>query len=72
MTRSEGQAGDPRFLQGVACCIDRRCKLLGLDKPDKVTIDWRQNLPDGFDASTVEAQFAALIQAAAKAESETE
>jgi hypothetical protein len=23
--------GDPRFLQGVQWCIDRRCKLLGLD-----------------------------------------
>jgi hypothetical protein len=31
-TRSEGQAGDPRFLQGVQWCIERRCKLLGLDE----------------------------------------
>lgn len=27
----KGQAGDPRFLQGVQWCIERRCKLLGLD-----------------------------------------
>lgn len=27
--------GDPRFLQGVQWCIDRRCKLLGLDAPVK-------------------------------------
>lgn len=27
--------GDPRFLQGVQWCIDRRCKLLGLDAPAK-------------------------------------
>lgn len=27
--------GDPRFLQGVQWCIDRRCKLLGLDAPIK-------------------------------------
>lgn len=66
MTRSEGQAGDPRFLQGVAWCIDRRCKLLGLDKPDKVAIvDWREELPEGYDAGTVEAQFTALLTAAA-------
>lgn len=32
----EGQAGDPRFLQGIQTCIDRRCKLLGLDAPVKV------------------------------------
>jgi hypothetical protein len=34
-TRSEGQAGDPRFLQGVQWCIERRCKLLGLDEPER-------------------------------------
>lgn len=27
--------GDPRFLQGVQWCIERRCKLLGLDAPEK-------------------------------------
>lgn len=31
-----GQAGDPRFLQGVQWCIDRRCKILGVDAPQKV------------------------------------
>jgi len=30
---SKGQAGDPRFLAGVERCIERRCKLLGLDAP---------------------------------------
>ena len=28
-------SGDPRFLSGVQWCIERRCKLLGLDEPDK-------------------------------------
>lgn len=28
-------AGDPRFLAGVMACIDKRCKLLGLDAPVK-------------------------------------
>lgn len=28
-------AGDPRFLQGVANCIEQRRKLLGLDAPEK-------------------------------------
>lgn len=32
----KGQAGDPRFLQGVQWCIDRRCKILGIDAPQKL------------------------------------
>lgn len=27
------QFGDPRYLQGVQWCIERRCKLMGLDAP---------------------------------------
>jgi len=30
--------GDPRYLAIIYQCIDRRCKLLGLDKPTKVII----------------------------------
>lgn len=33
--RKEGQAGSPAFLTGVQWCIERRCKLLGLDAPVK-------------------------------------
>jgi hypothetical protein len=33
--RKEGQAGDPRFLETVHRCIERRCKLLGLDPPER-------------------------------------
>jgi hypothetical protein len=31
-------AGDPAFLEGVMKCIERRCKLLGLDSPIKIDI----------------------------------
>lgn len=31
----EQRDGNPAFLQGVLSCIDRRCKLLGLDAPTK-------------------------------------
>lgn len=31
-----GQYGDPRFLNVIKDCIDKRCKLLGLDAPIKV------------------------------------
>lgn len=27
--------GDPRYLEGVRWCIERRCKLLGVDAPEK-------------------------------------
>jgi transcriptional regulator with XRE-family HTH domain len=30
---SEESPGDPRYLAGVLACIDRRCRLLGLDVP---------------------------------------
>ena len=32
---SMGQAGDPRFLAGVQWCIERRCKIIGIDAPTK-------------------------------------
>ena len=34
--RVRGSAGDPRYLATVIACIDRRCKLLGLDAPTKI------------------------------------
>jgi len=36
--QAKGQAGDPRFLNGVQWCIDRRCKILGIDAASKVDI----------------------------------
>jgi len=33
---AKGQVGDPRFLQGIQWCIDRRCKILGVDAPTKI------------------------------------
>lgn len=32
---TKGQSGDPRFLSGVQWCIERRCKLLGIDAPQR-------------------------------------
>lgn len=31
----KNQDGDPRFLAGVQWCIDRRCKILGVDAPER-------------------------------------
>jgi hypothetical protein len=41
---SKGQAGDPRFLQGVQWCIERRCKILGVDAPTEVKHSGAVNL----------------------------
>ncbi len=35
--------GDPRFLAGVQWCIERRCKLLGIDAPERRQVSG----PDG-------------------------
>lgn len=51
----EGQAGDPRFLQLILNCVERRCKILGVDRqPDDpgalpartIEIVWPADLPD--------------------------
>jgi hypothetical protein len=39
--RKEEMLGDPRFLAGVQWCIEKRCKLLGLDAPTKVDVSHR-------------------------------
>jgi len=36
VTTAKGQVGDPRFLTGVQWCIERRCKVLGIDAPTKI------------------------------------
>jgi hypothetical protein len=33
------QDADPRFLDGVGWCINRRCQLLGLDAPKSIHVD---------------------------------
>jgi len=54
VTTAKGQAGDPRFLAGVQWCIDKRCKILGIDAPTKlehsgalsVSVNWDEQKPD--------------------------
>lgn len=45
--RKEEQTGNPEYLRVVEWCIDRRCKLLGLDAPLKVA----STTPDGKQAA---------------------
>jgi hypothetical protein len=35
---SRGQNGDPRFLQGIMTCIERRCSILGIDAPKRADL----------------------------------
>lgn len=50
--RKEQRDGNPAFLQGVMSCIERRCKILGIDAPVKINVEdvTRQMARDmGFD-----------------------
>jgi hypothetical protein len=69
--KEEQQVGDKRFLDGVAWCIERRCKLFGLDAPNQVRVGWTNTLPDGSDPDEVKRQFAAML-ALAQAASDSE
>ena len=66
---TKGQAGDPRFLTIVLTCIERRCKIFGLDAAIKVS--WQEQAKaDGYDPDTIisgmeSAIFTALVQAGA-------
>lgn len=41
----EQRDGNPAFLQGVLSCIDRRCKLLGLDAPERKELTGKDGGP---------------------------
>jgi hypothetical protein len=38
--------GSAAYLQGVQWCIQQRCKILGLDAPKTVNVNWRQAASD--------------------------
>jgi hypothetical protein len=54
----EERTGDPRYLAGVQWCIERRCKLLGLDAPTKQDVTSGGKVLD-FAALMLAAQHAA-------------
>jgi len=41
----EGSFGDPRYLERISWCIERRCKLLGLDAPEKRELSGKDGGP---------------------------
>jgi hypothetical protein len=46
---TEGRDGNPAFLAGVDKCIERRCKLLGLDAPQRMEVN--DTTPPKYDLS---------------------
>lgn len=50
--RRQGQSGNPAYLAGVQWCIDRRCKLLGLDAPTKSELTGKDGGPIQTEATT--------------------
>ena len=51
---SKGQAGDPRFLAGVQWCIERRCKIIGIDAPQRQELTGRDGGPIKTEAVGIE------------------
>ncbi|MHC4748349.1 MAG: hypothetical protein ACYTFW_00610 [Planctomycetota bacterium] len=53
--KQENRDGDYRFLQMIDKCIERRCKILGLEAPSRHEIrDWRKEAEKaGFDPAEV-------------------
>lgn len=62
-TSKKNQYGDPRFLAQIERCIELRCKILGINAPEKIeVIDWQGKLEShGYDASAIYNQLIALI-----------
>lgn len=45
----EPRDGSAVYLDGVLRCIERRCRLLGLDAPERFVIHWDQLTPEQLD-----------------------
>ncbi|HSG63294.1 MAG TPA: hypothetical protein VLA24_17855 [Pseudomonadales bacterium] len=63
----EQRDGNPAFLQGVLSCIDRRCKILGIDAPVKNEVDNRGEIIikviyDDTDIDTAATQAATVAK----------
>lgn len=63
----ETPTGVPAYLAGIMACIERRCKLLGLDAPTQLQVDWRREAEEvGINVSEIYGQlidsFAEAIQ----------
>ena len=67
--RSEQRNGNPAFLKGVMDCIDRRCKLLGLDAPVKSEVTSALSVSQDYnnmDADELSRLYTAKLQNASE------
>lgn len=67
--RSEQRNGNPAFLKGVMDCIDRRCKLLGLDAPIKSEVTSALSVSQDYnnmDADELSRLYTAKLQNASE------
>lgn len=72
-TTTKGQAGDPRFLERIAWCIEQRVKIFGLVKSDKqsaaavINFNWnnivpRSEIEDPVQQHIKQLQSATIVQ----------
>lgn len=65
MERTEGQSGNPALLAQAQAALKAIREMLGLDEAAKVSVSWRDKLPDGYNPDEVYQQFKeAMVQAA--------
>lgn len=50
--RTEARVGDPRFLDGVQWCIDKRCAIIGVEAPKRIAADPQINFNVNWDELT--------------------
>ena len=43
VSKAQQRDGDASFLEGIADCIELRCKIFGLFSPKKIDINWRED-----------------------------
>lgn len=72
--REKELAGDPRFLEGVRWCIQKRMDIFGLEAPKKLLVGWKEAaLKSGADPEILESvydetvnKFVAVIEGGSK------
>jgi hypothetical protein len=59
--------GAPAYLTGVQWCISKRCEILGLNAPQTVNVNWREEAAaEGYDPDQVLAQLESQFIEAAR------
>jgi hypothetical protein len=61
--RKEDEYGDPRYMEGVRWCIQKRCELLGLDDPQRVHLTREETLRLHIDVFQEIDQYADVLYA---------